>query len=126
MNTEKQIIKEFKRILLSSPQAEWRVKNKNDWRTWRMERVKNPYIFVEKCEDGYANFVQKYAVKIGIEYGESIWLSKWEDLSLWRGVRRIKNFWINIEDQERKLLQEDILERREKDLVKFLGAIKKI
>ena len=126
MNTEKQIIKEFKRILLSSPQVEWKVKNKSDWRTWRMERAKNPYIFVEKCEAGYENFVQKYAVKIGIEYGESIWLSKWEALSLWRGVRRIKNFWINIEEQERKLLQEDILERREKELVKFLGAIKKI
>jgi hypothetical protein len=125
MSTEKQIIKEFKRVLLSSPESEWKVKERDNWDVWRLERVKSPFLFIEKIRDGWMDFVPHYKVRLGIEYGELVQLSKWNAFLLRGGIRRIKKYWIKVFNKEKEFLREDILERKEKELVKFLGAIKK-
>lgn len=127
MNLEKEIIKEFKRILSSSPESEWKVRQENNWMTWRIEKRTAPFIFVEKYQNGYSGlFAPTFEIKIGQEYGETIFLNWWDAFLIGRAIGRIKNYWIKIKKQEIKEEESEYRKIHQEGLVRVLDNLKKV
>lgn len=126
MNTEKQIVKEFKRILDESLESDWHFKEyKNttyrDSDNWEIIRRIDPKIYISKT-DYYEGFNINTRIEIGLD-STKIRLNLINRLYLFKSINRIKKFHKNLAKKALKEQSEKYKINREKQLKKFLEEI---
>lgn len=126
MNTEKQIVKEFKRILDESLESDWHFeeyenKTYRDCSNWEITRKIDPKIFISKT-DYYEAFNINTRIEIGLDSTE-IRLNLFNRLYLFKSINRIKKFHKNLAKKALKEQSEKYKKAREEQLKKLLEEI---